>query len=262
MRPPYRVLIADDEAPARTRVRALIAPSDRFVVAGEADTGTSTLAALQTVRPDLVFLDVQMPGLSGIEALGRVSAADRPVTVFTTAFEQYALDAFEASAIDYLLKPYTDERFAEALGRAELLLRGREVSLWRRQLSTLLRSVRSSDDGVVRDRQLKRFAVRYGERVAVVDAASVDWIDASGDYVELHAGKARHLIRMTMHEAEQRLDPEQFVRIHRSTMVRIDCVAGIEPSAVGEDIAVLRDGVRLRVSRRYRTALRELLGMD
>src|SRR5688572_19222168 len=178
MRPPYRVLIADDEAPARTRVRALIVPSDRFVVAGEADTGTSTLAALQTVRPDLVFLDVQMPGLSGIEALGRVSAADRPVTVFTTAFEQYALDAFEASAIDYLLKPYTDERFAEALGRAELLLRGREVSLWRRQLSTLLRSVRSSDDGVVRDRQLKRFAVRYGERVAVVDAASVDWIEA------------------------------------------------------------------------------------
>jgi two-component system LytT family response regulator len=259
----YRVLIADDEAPARARVRALIATFDRFVVAGEADTGSSTLLALQTVRPDLVFLDVQMPGSSGLEALGRVSPADRPVTVFTTAFEQYALDAFEASAIDYLLKPYTDERFAEALGRAELLLRGREVNEWRRHLSTLLEGVRSPDeDGVIRDRYLKRFAVRHGDRLVVVDVATVDWIEASGDYLELHAAKARHLVRMTMQEAEQRLDPEHFVRIHRSTMVRIDRVAGLEPSSVGEDVAVLRDGIRLRVSRRYRNALRELLGVD
>ena len=257
------MLIADDEGPARARVRALIASYDRFVLAGETDTGTSTLAALQSVRPDLVFLDVQMPGLSGLEALGRLSAPERPVTVFTTAFEQYALDAFEASAIDYLLKPYTDERFAEALGRAELLLRGREVDQWRRQLSTLLQGVREPDDtGVIRGRHLKRFAVRHGDRLVIVDVTAVDWIEASGDYLELHTGKGRHLVRMTMQEAEQRLDPEQFVRIHRSTMVRIDRVAGLDPSGVGEDVAVLRDGARLRVSRRYRHALRDLLGMD
>jgi two-component system, LytTR family, response regulator len=260
---PYRVLIADDEAPARARIRALVASCRQFGRAGEAESGPSTLAALQTLGPDLVFLDVQMPGFTGLEALRRLRPDERPVTVFTTAFEQYALDAFDASAIDYLLKPYTDERFHEALGRAELLLRGRDVDQWRRQLSVLLQGAQSpSDDAVIRERYLKRFAVRLGHRLTVVDVASVDWIEASGDYLELHAGRARHLVRMTMQEAEERLDPERFVRIHRSTMVQMDRVSGLEPSAAGDDVVVLRDGTRVRMSRRYRHLLRQRLGIE
>ena len=263
MRAAYRVLIADDEAPARARVRSLIASADRFELAGEADSGPSTLTALQKLKPDLVFLDVQMPGMTGIEALGHVSASERPITIFTTAFEQYALDAFEASAIDYLLKPFTDERFHNALVRAELLLRGRDVELWRRQLASLLGLVSDAGSAVgSHDRYLSRFAVRHGDRVTVVDVATVDWIEASGDYLELHVGRARHLVRMTMTEVEERVHPERFLRIHRSTLVQLDRVAGLEPSVAGEDVVVLRDGTRLRVSRRYRHPLRERLGME
>jgi two-component system LytT family response regulator len=257
------VLIADDEAPARARIRSLIVSADRFELAGEADSGPSTLTALQKLKPDLVFLDVQMPGMTGIEALSHVNATERPITVFTTAFEQYALDAFEASAIDYLLKPYTDERFHEALGRAELLLRGRDVDLWRQQMASLLGIVSGHVTSVApRERHLNRFAVRHVDRVTIVDASSVDWIEASGDYLELHVGRARHLVRMTMADVDERMDPERFLRIHRSTMVQLDRVAGLEPSVAGEDVVVLRDGTRLRVSRRYRHPLRERLGME
>jgi two-component system LytT family response regulator len=263
VRAAYRVLIADDEAPARARLRSLIASADRFELAGEAESGPSTLAALQKLTPDLVFLDVQMPGMTGIEALRLVDASERPITVFTTAFEQYALDAFEASAIDYLLKPYTDERFHEALGRAETLLRGRDVDLWRRQMAALLALVSDAEGSVApRERYLSRFAVRHADRVTIVEVAAVDWIEASGDYLELHVGRARHLVRMTMTEVDERLDPERFLRIHRSTAVQLDRVAGLEPSVAGEDVVVLRDGTRLRVSRRYRHPLRERLGME
>jgi two-component system, LytTR family, response regulator len=259
----YRVLIADDEGPARARVRSLIAASDQFALMGESDSGPTTVIALRQLRPDLLFLDVQMPGITGIEALRRVSPDERPVTVFTTAFEQYALEAFEASAIDYLLKPYTDERFQEALGRAEQLLRGREIDRWRQQLSALLRSMQTAEPHAVPpDRYLTRFAVRHVDRIAFIEAATVDWIEASGDYIELHVGRTRHLVRMTMAEAAERVDPHRFVRIHRSTIVQLDRVSGLEPSVTGEDVILMRDGTRLKVSRRYRHPMRQRLEME
>ena len=259
----YRVFIADDEAPARARIRSLLAERPRYSVVGEGDSGPATLRAIRAGGPDIVFLDVQMPGLSGLEVLKRLGVDERPVVVFTTAYEQYALDAFEANAIDYLLKPYTDERFQESLTRVEQLLHGRQLSEWQGRLSELLRGVAAPPgERLGRARAIRRFAVRQRDRVSVIEVGEVDWIEAAGDYLELHAGRARHLVRMTMQEVEERLEPEQFVRIHRSVIVQLARVTGLEPYFRGEDLVVLRDGTKLRVSRKYRHAVRERLGVE
>jgi len=256
-----RVLVADDEAPARERVMALLGEEGRYRRIAETDSGPATLRALLTDPPDLLFLDVQMPGMNGLEVMARVPPQGRPVTIFTTAFEQYALDAFEASAVDYLLKPYTDERFLDALGRAELLLRGRQLEDWRRRVSSLVLGVAGPEEADAEENlPLERFAVRQGDRLTLVDVRDVDWIEASGDYLELHTGKARHLVRMTMQEVEGRLDAG-FARVHRSAIVRLDRVAALEPYGAGEETLILRDGTRLRVSRRYRNDLRRRLGL-
>ena len=262
-----RVLIADDEAPARSRVRDLLAEQERFEVVAECDTGTSTLNALRRVKPDLAFLDVEMPGPSGIELLADLEPENRPVVVFTTAFERYALEAFEVRAIDYLLKPYTDERFLDALHRAEALLRGHSLKAWQRRVFHLLKDLLPAEQALSmaneeeRDRPLERFAVRDRDRITLVDVGEVTWLAASGDYLVLNTGTSRHLTRMTMQEAEERLDVAQFARIHRSAIVRLSAVQALEPFSRSEDTCLLRDGTRLRVSRRYRAALRHRLGM-
>ncbi len=259
----HRVLIADDEAPARHRIRALLAERTRYVIAGESDTGRSTLDAIHKVKPDLTFLDVQMPDLNGLEVLEQLETEARPVIIFTTAYEQYALDAFDAHAIDYLLKPYTDERFDAALERAEQLLQSRQVDEWRDRLAQLLRVIAAAEsDPLARARPIERFAVRHRDRVTVIGVADVDWIQASRDYLELHVGKARHLVRMTMQEVEGRLDTARYVRIHRSAIVQVDRVVGLEPYSGSEDVVVLRDGTKLRVSRAYRRAVRQRLGIE
>jgi two-component system LytT family response regulator len=253
-----RVLIADDEAPARARVRDLLASRARYVVVAESDTGPSTLTMLRRTAPDLLFLDVQMPGMTGFEVMARLERHARPMTVFTTAYEQYALDAFEARAVDYLLKPYTDERFVDALERAELFLKGHRLDEWQRQLIALVETAPTEAMG----EPLRRFAVHHRDRIHLVDATDVWWIEAARDYLCLHVGgegTARHLVRMTMRDAEERLDRREFVRIHRSTIVRLDRIVALEPFSRAEDVAVLRDGTRLRVSRAYRDALRERL---
>jgi two-component system LytT family response regulator len=263
-----RVLIADDEAPARARIRNLLADQLRFKVVAESDTGSSTLSALRKARPDLAFLDIQMPRPSGIELLAEIEPENRPVIIFTTAFERYALEAFEARAIDYLLKPYTDERFLDALHRAEALLRGNTLKDWQRRVLHLLRDLTpGGQPGIDLDensakRQLERFAVRDRDRITLVDVADVMWLGSSGDYLMLNTATARHLTRMTMQEAEERLNGDEFVRIHRSAMVRLNAVQVLEPFSRSEDICVLRNGTRLRVSRRYRSILRHRLGLD
>ena len=264
-----RVLIADDEAPARARIRHLLADhASRFEVVAESDSGSSTLNALRRTRPDLAFLDVQMPGGSGIEILTEIEPEHRPVIIFTTAFERYALAAFDARAIDYLLKPYTDERFLDALHRAETLLSGNAVKGWQKRLLHLLQDLPTSGDDQghsddhVSNRPLERFAVRDRDRIILIDVADVSWLGSSGDYLMLNTGAGRHMTRMTMQEAESRLNPEEFMRIHRSAMVRLSVVQSLEPFSRSEDTCVLRDGTRLRVSRRYRGALRRRLGLD
>lgn len=226
-----RVLVVDDEPLARGGVRARLAAHADVQLVGEAADGESALARIRALHPDLVFMDVQMPGLDGLEALRRLSGAERPLSILLTAYDQFAVGAFEIQALDYLLKPIDDERFREALDRARAAFR-----------------LRTPD---AKPAYARRFTVRTGQRIAVVDAEDIDWIEACDDYAGLHAGPRLHLLREPLHQLADRLDPAHFVRIHRSAIVRLDRIAELEPLVNRDCLLRLRDGQPLRVSRTY-----------
>jgi two-component system LytT family response regulator len=256
-------VIADDEALARRRIAALLAGCADIRVIGQCVTGSETVAAVRALCPDLLFLDVQMPGLTGFEVLAALRPDERPMVIFSTAYDEYALAAFEVHAVDYLLKPFADDRFHEAVRRAENDFRARHIAGWRDRLQRLLADVGDMTpapaDAADPGAYLERFAVRTGERLTLVDTASVDWIEAARDYVQLHVGADSHLMRAPLGELERRLDPARFLRIHRSTIVQIGRIRELHAEAHGDYIAVLRCGTRLRISRRYREdALRRL----
>jgi len=236
-----RVLIADDEPLARGGVRARLAGHADVTLVGECTDGHSALAALQAQPPDLLFLDVQMPGLSGLDVLDALPPERRPLTVLLTAYEQFALRAFELRALDYLLKPIDDERFADALDRA-------------RQALALQRGEQPA-----RAPHATRFQVRLGHRVRLVQAEEIDWIEAQGDYAGLHAGGQLHLLRESLQRLVRRLDSAQFMRIHRSAIVRLDRVAEMQALSNRDHLLRLRDGTVLRASRTYVDALRAAL---
>lgn len=239
-----RVLVVDDEPLARGGVRARLAMQGDVSVIGECADGESALAAMRTQRPDLVFIDVQMPGINGLDALESLSPPERPLAILLTAHAQFALRAFVVHALDYLLKPIDDERFADALDRA------RQVLALRRRDAVMPRAVPVWSS---------RFEVRLGQRVRLVDAAQIDWIEAQGDYAGLHADGHMHLLREPLHRLATRLDPAQFVRIHRSAIVRLDRVAELQALSNRDSLLRLHDGTPLRASRTYVDALRAAL---
>lgn len=260
------VLIADDEPLARRRVAELLRRRDDMRVVGQTATGPATLEAVRELEPDLLFLDVQMPGFTGFEVLARLDDEDRPAVVFSTAYDEYALAAFEVHAVDYLLKPYDDARFESALERAKGALRGERLDEFYERLEGLLETRPEQAGGVGRGaasepRHRERFTVPSRGHLVVVDAADVDWIEASGDYVDLHVGREKHLLRATMTALEEGLDPANFLRIHRSTIVRLDRIRHLRTGAHGEYLVVLEGGRQLRVGPTYRQALLERLGM-
>ena len=251
-----RVLIADDEPLARQRLRRLLRREAEVEIVAECADGPATVQGLLTHTPDLLFLDVQMPELDGFAVLGAVPDDRLPVTIFVTAYDQYALRAFEAQALDYLLKPYTEARFrtafergrAAALGpepgeRARLLALLEQIRFEQRDLRTAVASHRPPAD---------RLLVREEGRVRVLAASEVDWIEAARNTVRLHAGQAVYVLREPLTSLEGRLDPSRFARIHRSTVVNLERVAEIQPWFSGDGMVVLRNGERLRVSRGYR----------
>ena len=254
------VLIVDDETLARDRLRDLIAEHDTMRVVGECDRGDAAVEAIATLAPDIVLLDIQMPGMDGfdvLEAVLDVAPAERlPVVIFVTAFDDYAIRAFEANALDYVQKPVARARLAQSLERAERQLDLREAA---RPSAAAFRSARQMVRGYT-----ARFAVRRDEVVHFVRAEAVDWIDAAGNYVRLHAGGAAHLMRCTMGDVEARLDPRHFVRVHRSAIVNLNRITRIEPFTHGEFVVIMADGARLRSSRRYSDRLRDLIrtGME
>jgi two-component system, LytTR family, response regulator len=266
---PIRTLIVDDEPTAREGIRQLLSDDPEIVVAGECADGLQASAAIRESVPDLVFLDVQMPELDGFGVLREVGVESPPAFVFVTAYDQYALRAFEVHAIDYLLKPFTDARFRESLQRAKQQVRQGQLIGLSRKLAALLDSVEGGGGGggaaTARDRSprrdyLERLVVKSGGKVTLLRVADIEWIDAEGDYVRIHVGKAWHLLRETMKNLEAQLDPERFVRIHRSTIVNLERIKELQPFFRGEYVVVLQSGVTLKLSRGYRDHLEARLG--
>lgn len=252
---PRRVLIADDEALARERIRMLLSRHTEYEVVGETANGTDTLEAVLSLTPDVVFLDIRMPGLNGIEVAQALDTDDTavPVIVFVTAHDDFALAAFDVSAADYLLKPVDRERFDRAVERVAVRLESERAA----GLDPALRALLERLDA--QKRYPSRFLIRGTRGYYFVKAADVEWVDAQGNYVRLHAEGRGHLIRATMKAFERQLDPERYVRVHRSAIVAIDGIERIESHQHGEYIITLRDGSRLTSSRAHSERLRELM---
>ena len=237
---PLRALIVDDEPLARRRLKALLKDEPDIQVAGECEDGSSAVAAAARLSPDVMFLDVQMPGMDGFDVIEALGPARCPAIVFVTAYDKYALKAFDVHAIDYLLKPFDRKRLRRALARVRALP-VKEKDVGRRMLAAMT-DFRAG-------RPQERIAIKSRGRVYFVRAEEISWIEASGHYVTLHAGRDEHLVRGTIQDMESRLDPDRFVRIHRSTIVNVDRIKELLPSFHGEYTVVLRDGTRLSSSR-------------
>ena len=255
-----RTLIVDDELAGREGIRQLLAADPEIVVAGECANGREAAAAIRDVTPDLVFLDVQMPELDGFEVLREVGVERAPAIVFVTAFDQYAIRAFDVHAIDYLLKPFTDERFRQSLDRAKLQVRQGRLGELSQKLAALLGHAGPSR--AVRAPYLDRLLVKSGGKVTLLPVGEIEWIDAEGDYVRIHVGKTWHLLRETMKNLEGQLDATRFVRIHRSTIVNLEKVKELQPFFRGEYVVVLHNGTTLKLSRGYRDNLASRLGRE
>jgi two-component system LytT family response regulator len=249
-----RVLVADDEPLARERLRTLLTPEDWIDIVAECPNGLEAIDAIERLQPELVFLDVQMPGATGFDVIEAVGAERMPLVVFVTAYDHYALRAFDVHALDYLLKPFDRERFYDALVRARQQLERRATGDLERRLLALVQDLKPATH------RLERFVVKSGGRVFFVRADEIDWIEAAGNYVKLHVGTEAHLFRETMNAIEGQLDPDTFYRIHRSHIVNIERVKELQPWFNGEYVVFLRDGTRLTLSRGYREKLQERIG--
>jgi two-component system, LytTR family, response regulator len=249
-----RVLIVDDEPLARERLRTLLSDEPGMEIAGEAADGASAADAIRALSPDLVFLDVQMPGSTGFDVIERVGADKMPFVVFVTAYDRYALRAFDVHALDYLLKPFDRDRFRQAIARARQQLERRTGGDIERRLMALVKDLKPAQSRV------DRFVVKSGGRVFFVRNDEIDWIEAAGNYVKLHVGTDSHLFRETMNSVEARLDPDLFFRIHRSHIVNIERIRELQPWFNGEYVVFLKNGTRLTLSRGYRERLQERVG--
>jgi two-component system LytT family response regulator len=249
-----RTLIVDDEPLARERVRSLAADQPGLEVVGEASDGDQAVAAILGLQPDLVFLDIQMPGRTGFEVIQEVGADRMPAVVFVTAYDQYALKAFDVHAVDYLLKPFDRERFEAAVDRARKHLEAADGGALKTQLMQLVRDLQPAAAA-----KQDRLVVKSGGRLFFLRTDEIDWIEAAGNYVRIHVGKDAHLLRETMNSIEGRLDQKMFLRIHRSRMVNMERVKELHPWFNGDYAVILRDGTKLMLSRGYRERLQERL---
>jgi two-component system LytT family response regulator len=250
-----RVLVVDDEAPARQRVIDLLRHDEQVGTIFEAADGQAAVESILDFRPELVLLDVQMPELDGLGVVQAIGPAEMPLAVFITAYDQHALRAFEANALDYLLKPFSDERFEGMMARVKTRLDERSLREFGQRVMKMVSTAPSSAD-----RRWDRLVVKAGGTTRFVRVADIDWIEAAGVYVNLHVGGKELLYRAALNELADRLDPRRFVRVHRSAIVNIESILQLEPISHGEFDAVLRNGARTRVSRTYRAQLEKRLG--
>lgn len=252
-----RVLLVDDEPAARDLVREMLADEvkpGRVQIVGECKDGLEAVEAIRSKRPDVVFLDVQMPGMDGFEVLAALPADEIPCVIFVTAYDQYALRGFEVHALDYLLKPFDRKRFDQAFARAKQMVARERSSELSERILTLL-----GERPPAPKPQLDRFVIKTDGRVFFLPAKEIEWIGAEGNYVSLHVGQACHLFREAISSLEGQLDPQKFRRIHRSTIVNIDCIRELQPMFRGEYLVIMKDGTKLKLSHNYRDNLQQQL---
>jgi two-component system, LytTR family, response regulator len=245
-----RTLVVDDEPIARARVVSLLKQEEDIEVVGECANGRQAKSAIESTSPDLLFLDIQMPEVDGLDLARTIQSSGAPAVVFVTAYDEYALRAFEVHALDFLLKPFSAERFRSALGHA------REHVTQRRKVGASAAGSAQDPNGGRRNRLM----IKSSGRIHFVRMADIDWCEAQGNYVRVHVGHQEHLVRDTMSHLESELDPQQFVRIHRSTIVNVDRIQEMQSSFNGEYVVLLRTGTRLTLSRGYRDSIQARLG--
>ncbi|MGE3802043.1 MAG: LytR/AlgR family response regulator transcription factor [Candidatus Kapaibacterium sp.] len=246
---PIRVVIVDDEQPARAIIKEYLADYSTVKIVGEANSGRQGLEIINGENPDLIFLDIQMPGLTGFELLA--SLTTQPAVIFCTAYDQYAIEAFEVNAVDYLLKPFSRERFRQALSR--VLEKGKSFQT-EEQVSALIRIWQEREK-----REKKRFFVESKNRIIPIEVDDILWIEATGDYSQLHTSTASYLCNERLGEIEKKLDRSSFIRIHRSTIIAIKALHSLTPDGDGGYTAHLKEGKKLRVSRSYSRQLKEMM---
>jgi two-component system LytT family response regulator len=252
----YTTLIVDDEPLARRSIRKFLKPFPEFTVAGECGDGSSAITAIRDRRPDLLFLDIQMPECDGFQVISEVGKEAMPVTIFVTAYDRYAIQAFEAHALDYLLKPFSEDRFQDALLHAKRTLELGQQQAPNEQLAELLERLTKKRD------YLERIPVPSKGRFLFLNVRDLDWIEAEGNYLRLHSSGASHLVRGNMNEMERKLDPARFMRIHRSTIVNLQRIREVQPWFRGHHRVVMTSGQELKLSRYQKEKLRALLGKE
>ncbi|HEY7403503.1 MAG TPA: LytTR family DNA-binding domain-containing protein [Candidatus Angelobacter sp.] len=252
----YSALIVDDEPLARRSIRKFLKAFPQFTIAGECGDGASAAVAIRERRPDLLFLDIQMPEADGFEVISRVGKDAMPVTIFVTAYDRYAIQAFEAHALDYLLKPFSQERFRDALLHAQSTLELGRRQAPHQQLTELLQQLSAKKEFV------ERIPVPARGRFLFLNVRDLDWIEAEGNYLRLHSNGVSHLVRGNMNEMERKLDPARFMRIHRSTIVNLQRIREVQPWFRGHHRVVMNNGQELKLSRYQKDKLRVLLGKE
>ena len=251
-----RVVIADDEPLVRRGLRAFIGASPGLSLVGEARNGSEAVDVIRAQRPDLLFLDVQMPELDGFGVLEALAGEPMPVIVFVTAYDEYAIRAFDVHAVDYLLKPFDEDRFRTALGRARSRLAEQRADTIDQRLEAVLSALRA------REQYADRLLVKSEGRVTVEQVEDVDWIEAADNYARVHTARGRYLVREPIKSLERKLNPRRFARVHRSAIVNLARVRELQPMFGGEYVIILSTGTKLTLSRGYRDAFRDRLGSE
>jgi two-component system, LytTR family, response regulator len=253
--PLIRALIVDDEPLAREMLREMLEADQDVEIVGERSNGREAVEAIRAHSPDLLFLDVQMPEVGGFEVLEALGTGPMPHVIFVTAYDQYAVRAFEVHALDYLLKPFDRERFDISWQRAKTQIVREKDGGRDQRILALLEELKAGSS-----RYLERLVIKSGGRIYFLETNEIDWIEAEGNYVSVHSGKKSHLLRETISSLESQLDPRKFLRIHRSSIVRIDRIKELQPWFHGEYHVILQNGTQLMLSRNYREKLQEALG--
>lgn len=250
-----RCLIVDDEAPAREIVKLLLKEHPQIEICGECSDGPAAVELIRQEKPDLVFLDIQMPGMSGFDVLRALDEPSLPYIIFITAYDQYAIEAFEINAIDYLLKPFKDERFHLAIKRAQSAFAGRAAEKWTRQLKELLGQTATT----TRSDYVQKLSVKVGSKIRFVPVEDINWISAENQYVRLYTDSGNFLLRQSLGKLEELLSPQDFYRTHRSAIVRIQAIRQIEPYFKGDFFIYLESGTKVKLSRKRVEGLRRIM---